>query len=60
MLSTSEWKSNFSDMYCKRGPNEKIFAVFQILLSRSNFSAPAKSKDGQPSTLNPCEKFRGS
>ena len=35
------------------GLNKKVSTVFQFALSRSNFSAPAKNKDGQPKTLNP-------
>ena len=34
-------------------------AKFHVTLSRSNFSAPAKNKDGQSSMLNPRKEFQG-
>ena len=41
------------------GPNEKKVRTFKITLSKSNFSAPAKNKDGQSSTLNPRREVQG-
>ena len=43
----------------KGGLNKKNVFKFSKTLSRSNFRAPAKIKDGQHSTLNPRRGIQG-